>query len=128
MEPLRINIDVNVSLSEATLHFLRQVVPARPEFEQPAPEDMPAEICDPQPEPAPVQAPAPKHEPDPAPAPAPEQPAEITDADLREKVKEAKDRRGAKAVRELFSEFGIGSSVECPQGRRSELVARLENL
>ena len=117
MEPVTINIHVNVSLSEETLHFLRQVIPARPEFERPVQEDMPAEIGDPQP--APVPAPAPE--------PEPEKAAEITDAVLREKVKEAKDRSGAKAVREIFAEFGIGSSVECPQGRRSELVERLEN-
>ena len=125
MDPVTINIHVNVSLSEATLHFLRQVVPARPEFERPVPEDTPAEICDPQPVPAPK--PAPVQAPTPAPEPEPEPEREISDAELREKVKEAKDRSGAKAVREIFAEFGIGSSVECPQGRRSELVERLEN-
>lgn len=122
MEPVNINIRVNVSLDERTLQFLGGLLPVRQC--DGCQEDMPAEICDPKPAPAPVREQAPKHEPE----PEPEKPGEITDADLREKVKEAKDRRGAKAVRELFSEFGIGSSVECPQGRRSELVARLENL
>lgn len=126
MDPLNINIRVNVSLDERTLQFLGGLLPVRQCDD--CQEDMPAEICNPKPAPAPVREPAPKHEPDHEPEPEPEKPAEITDADLREKVKEAKDRKGAKAVRELFSEFGIGSSVECPQGRRSELVARLENL
>ena len=47
---------------------------------------------------------------------------------LREAVKEAKDRAGGTAVRTLFSEFEIPNSSACPQERRSELMARLENL
>ena len=54
--------------------------------------------------------------------------AEITDADLREVVKETKDRVGAKPIREVFSAMGIASSVECPPERRTELVAALKNL
>lgn len=53
---------------------------------------------------------------------------EISDATLREKVKEAKDRTDTKTVRALFAEFGINNSTECPQERRSELLAGLEKL
>lgn len=60
-------------------------------------------------------------------APAPEE-KEITDADLRQIVKETKDRVGAKPIRDIFAEMGFSSSVECPAERRSELVERLKNL
>ena len=53
---------------------------------------------------------------------------EITDADLRQIVKETKDRVGAKPIRDIFAEMGFSSSVECPAERRSELVERLKNL
>lgn len=53
---------------------------------------------------------------------------EITDADLRQAVKAAKDAVGAKPIREVFASFGISSSVECPQERRSDLVAALNKL
>ena len=53
---------------------------------------------------------------------------EITDAELREYVKAAKNRTSAKAVKAVFAEFGIENSSACPAERRSELKARLENL
>lgn len=66
----------------------------------------------------------------PSPAPAPEKPSgeEITDAQLREAVKAAKDRSGGTAVRSLFTEFEIPNSSACPQERRSELMDRLAKL
>jgi len=75
--------------------------------------------------------PAPEAPAAPAPAPAPENNSgseEITDAQLREVVKAAKGRTDAKAVKAVFAEMGIANSTECPQERRSELVAKLENL
>ena len=68
----------------------------------------------------------------PAPA-APQAPAaaaaeDITDAQLREAVKAAKDKVGGPAVKALFGEFGIPNSSACPQERRSELMDRLEKL
>ena len=75
--------------------------------------------------------PAPQAPEEPAAAPAPEENSgteEISDATLREKVKEAKDRTDTKTVRALFAEFGINNSTECPQERRSELLAGLEKL
>jgi hypothetical protein len=53
---------------------------------------------------------------------------EISDADLRQVVKAAKDRVGAKPIRDVFASMDISSSVECPQERRSELVAKLNKL
>lgn len=64
--------------------------------------------------------------------PAPEHKAEsaptVTDSVLREAVKRAKDRTDVKTVRALFTEFGIGASSECPEARRPELLRRLDNL
>ena len=66
----------------------------------------------------------------PSPAPVPEKTSgeEITDAQLREAVKAAKDRSGGTAVRNLFTEFEIPNSSACPQERRSELMDRLAKL
>ena len=66
----------------------------------------------------------------PSPAPVPEKTSgeEITDAQLREAVKAAKDRSGWTAVRSLFTEFEIPNSSACPQERRSELMDRLAKL
>lgn len=52
----------------------------------------------------------------------------VSDGDLRQAVKAAKDRTSAKAVREVFATFGIEASVECPQDRRPDLMAALANL
>lgn len=52
----------------------------------------------------------------------------ITDDELRQIVKEARDRTSFPAVRGLFNEFGIKASIECPMERRAELVDRLNKL
>lgn len=67
-------------------------------------------------------APAPK------PEPAPEAPSVITDEDLRALIKETRTRTSPQAVRALFNEFGIKTSIECPDDRRPELVRRLNAL
>ena len=68
----------------------------------------------------------------PAPAPAvefaPEAPEEITDEQLRVVVKSVRDKSTPAAVREIFAQFGIKTSIECPQERRAELVDRLNKL
>lgn len=53
------------------------------------------------------------------------EPEVITDAALREAVKLAKNRTDVKTVRALFNEFGIGASSECPNDKRPELLRRL---
>ena len=146
-------INVQFSLSHESAELLRQFVPdGRPA------QDMPGEVCncaahqdlktfiketvvefleglkkhvEPEKTSGKADGPAPQAPEEPAAAPAPEENSgteEITDAMLREKVKEAKDRTDTKTVRALFAEFGVSNSTECPQERRSELVARLENL
>ena len=73
---------------------------------------------------------APKAQAAPAPKPelAPEAPSVITDEDLRALIKETRTRTSPQAVRALFNEFGIKTSIECPDDRRPELVRKLNAL
>lgn len=64
----------------------------------------------------------------PAPAPEAEPAPAVTDAVLREAVKRAKERTDVRTVRALFTEFGIGASSECPEAKRPELLRRLDQL
>ena len=144
-----INVNITVSLSGATLDVLRQFAPDMPEkvYGCPAHQDLKTEVegivtdflCRlkkhaekpvEEPKPETVQEPVREEK---APQAAPETTAqaeteEITDAELREYVKAAKNRTSAKAVKAVFAEFGIENSSACPAERRSELKARLENL
>lgn len=144
-----LNVNITVSLSEATLNVLRQFAPDMPEkvCNCPAHQDLKTEVegivtdflgrlkkhaekpAD-APKPEPAQEPVREEK---APQAAPEAPAqakteEISDAELREAVKAAKNRTSAKAVKAVFAEFGIETSSACPAERRSGLKARLENL
>ena len=108
MEPITIN--VKVELGPKTTELLQNILKGvTPTPKAKAPEAAPASEPD-----------MPDFSPEPA--------KEITDADLRAVVKEAKDRAGVKAVRDCFAKFNIASSMECPADRRTELVAALENL
>ena len=116
--------DLKAFVKETVYEFLRDLQdharkPAEKSVEEAKPETAQSPVPEEKPAPA---APA-------APAPA-EQKAmqEVTDAILRQAVKEAKDRAGGTAVRSLFSEFEIPNSSACPQERRSELLGRLANL
>lgn len=125
MEPINVKINVTVEFGQKTADLLRSLIKS----------DAPAAAAVQEPK-RPVSsdspAPAPASEPDmpdfTANEPANEPAKEITDANLRQIVKEAKDRAGAKPIRAVFAEMGIASSVECPQERRSELVAKLRKL
>ena len=134
-----LNVNIKVDLSDRTVNLLRQFMP----------EDIPAAECNctaadmdlktfiketvvefleglkkhAQPEDNSGKAEEP--------APAPEKTSgakEITDAALRQAVKAAKDQVGGQSVKDLFGEFGIRNSSECPQERRSDLLARLNKL
>ena len=146
-------LNIEVSLSRETLDVLRQFAPDMPaemcnctahhedlktvvegyvvDFLERLQEHAKKPVDEAKPETA--QSPVPDVK---APQAAPEPPAtpeekamqEVTDAVLRQAVKEAKDRAGGTAVRTLFSEFEIPNSSACPQERRSELLGRLANL
>ena len=109
--------DLKTFIKETVYEFLRDlqehakkpVEESKPETEQsPAREEKAA--------PVPQQAPAESEQ------------EEITDAALRKAVKAAKDQVGGQSVKDLFGEFGIRNSSECPQERRSDLLARLNKL
>lgn len=59
-----------------------------------------------------------------------EAPKEIADLELFEAVKAAQKSRGVApdTVRGVFKEFGITTSSECPQERRAELMERINAL
>jgi len=138
-----INVNIKVDLSDRTADLLRRILP----------EDLPEHCCDdfdkrvsdiclglikqlskhahPEKISGPAEEPAPQAPVEPAPAPAPEKTSgtqEITDDILRKAVKAAKDKSGVQSVKSLFGEFGIRTSSDCPQERRSELLDMLNNL
>lgn len=147
MEPIKINIEVEVGLKQTTIDTIRQLfgaqIVAQPAAETPAPKDDPKRKANKEPE-APAPQPkteaveAPKEEapalaadddlpPDDAPAPKKATPSED---DARQAVKAARDRGvPAKIIKEFMKEsFDIASSVECPAERRQELIEGLNNL
>ena len=135
MEPIKINVNIEVGLKQTTLEALAVIFNpwkgctcANAEtFSQP----------DPQPETEPE-----------APAPLPETPATVEDDDLppndapdpvretpteddaRQAVKAARGRGvPAKAIKDFMQkEFNIASSVECPAERRQALIDGLNKL
>lgn len=138
MEPLRINVEV--SLSKETLAVLRALVGAK--------ESTGFDIPAPQPDPEQPKRKAKKAEPAPAPevpqptpaqaddddlpaddAPDPKKPAP-TEAEARAAVKAAKDRGVSPKVIKTYMQdnFGIASSVDCPEERRQELIDGLNRL
>ena len=145
-----LNVNITVSLSGATLDVLRQFTPDMPEkvcdpfaSHQDLKTEVEGIVVDflsrlkkhaekpvEEPKAEPAQEPVREEK---APQAAPETTAqaeteEITDAALRKAVKAAKDQVGGQSVKDLFGEFGIRNSSECPQERRSDLLARLNKL
>lgn len=59
---------------------------------------------------------------------APDEPEQISDEQLRQIIKGVRDKSTPAAVRGIFAEFGIKTSIECPMERRPELVERLNKL
>lgn len=142
---IELSIIVNhvVSFSAETLEIARRLIPAGDlpehcceEFEQKVQDICLATIkqlskyAHPEENSGQAEQPAPEAPAAPSPTPEPEKTSdtEVTDAMLRKAVKDAKDRSSGAAVRALFAEFEIPNSSACPQERRSELMARLENL
>ena len=142
MEPIKINVNVEVGLKQTTLETLAQIFGAKmtttklvetetaPHPEPKRKTEKPA----PQPEaPAPIGAdPAGTEDdddlpPDDAPAPKKTTP---TEDDARQAVKAARSRGvPAKAIKDFMKvEFDIASSVECPAERRQELIEGLNKL
>jgi len=142
MDPVQININVSLDITDRTLALVQDLLGAR--AKAPAPQRKPASKPetkpeprvietkeDPQPDPveeAPVQAPQAPQEPAAAPA---EEDLPISDEELRQVVfaaRKAKPGNPQEIKNVIFPEFGIKTSMECPVERRAELVARLNKL
>ncbi len=133
MEPIKINVNVEVGLKQTTLEALKglfgpQILPSSTKTEQPQPR--PECKAETKPSPVPETA-APAEDvddlpPDDAPAPA----KTPTEDDARQAVKAARSRGvPAKAIKDFMKErFDIASSVECPAERRQELIEGLNKL
>lgn len=124
MEPIKININVTLDASDKLLQAVQTLTGAKAPK---APEQKPGQPVETKPAPKPEtkEAPAPEA---PAEAPAPEETTEISDEELRAIIKETRTASSPAAVRALFNEFGIKTSIECPMERRAELVAKLKKL
>lgn len=124
MEPIKININVTLDASDKLLQAVQALTGAKAPK---APEQKPGQPVETKPAPKPETKEAPAHE-APAEAPAPEETTEISDEELRAIIKETRTASSPAAVRALFNEFGIKTSIECPMERRAELVAKLKKL
>ena len=124
MEPIKININVTLDASDKLLQAVQALTGAKAPK---APEQKPGQPVETKPTPKPEtkEAPAPEA---PAEAPAPAETTEISDEELRAIIKETRTASSPAAVRALFNEFGIKTSIECPMERRAELVAKLKKL
>ncbi len=109
-------INVKVSLEEATLQKIAQLLGGRPAGVEARPAMGPR--------PAVPEKPA--ETPKPESAPAPEAP--IDNMVLMNATKAAKERGQADAIRALFAKYGIASSRECPQDKRKALLSDLNAL
>ena len=141
MEPIKINVNVEVGLKQTTLEALATLLnPWRgcscnciEEGPQPEPEKpQPRPECKAETKPVPVpETPAPAEDvddlpPDDAPAPV----KTPTEDEARQAVKAARSRGvPAKTIKDFMKEeFNIASSVECPAERRQELIEGLNKL
>lgn len=146
MDPIKINVNVEVGLKQTTLEALAALFarPSAPGFDLPpvpTTEELPdpepkrkAKKAEPVPEPeAPAQDPAPAPADDddlpPDDAPDPKKPVPTED-DARQAVKAARERGvPAKTIKAFMKDsFDISSSVECPAERRQELIDGLNKL
>ena len=142
MDPIKINVNVEVALSQPTLDILGKILGPRatvtnsiPGFDvppvQPEEKPQPKAKPDPQPKPAPAEPSAPVDDDDLPPDDTPTQKKTTpSEDDARKAVKAARDRGGpAKTIKEFMKEtFDIASSVECPAERRQELIDGLNKL
>lgn len=130
MDPIQININVSLDLTDRTVSLVQDLLGR---VKEPAPQHKP-EPRKPETKPEP-RKPETKEDPKPAPeapAPAPaEEDLPISDEELRQVVfaaRKAKPGNPQEIKNVIFPEFGIKTSMECPMERRAELVARLNKL
>lgn len=121
---MEVNVNVKVSLEEASLNHLGKIFTAciggaaRPAPSVPAPVEV-----------RPVAPSVPKPAASPAPQPEAPKAPEIDNMTLNKAVKAAQGRGvEADVIRGIFSKFGITSSRECPAERRQDLLDQLNEL
>lgn len=115
-----VNINVKVSLEEATIQRIREILAPRPAGIEARPAQGPRPAVPEKPQAA--AEPAPK-------SPAAEEPvAPIDNMVLMNAVKDAKERGKADGIRALFAQYGIASSRDCPQDKRQDLLTALNAL
>jgi len=133
MDPIHINITVTLDASDKLASLVQALVAGKPEAPATKPAPKPVETK-PEPrkpevkkDPVPAQ---PAEDPKPEqPEEAPEKAKEITDSELRVFIKGIRDQVGSnKAIWDVFADFGIKTSIECPMERRAELMERLNKL
>jgi len=125
MEPIKININVTLDASDKLLQAVQALTGAKAPK---APEQKPGQPVETKPAPQPETKEAPAPEAAPAEEEQAADPKEISDEELRAIIKETRTASSPAAVRALFNEFGIKTSIECPMERRAELVAKLKKL
>ena len=123
MDPIQINITVD--LGARTLEVIKSFTKTVKEAEPARPKPAAMEVKE-----APVPAAALKQSGGTIedPKPVEDKPKEITDEALRALIKDIRTRKSPAEVRQVFADFGIKTSIECPQERRADLVARLNKL
>lgn len=134
MEPIKINVNVEVGLKQETLEALKglfgpQIIPSSTKIEGPEPQQAPEPKT--QAKPAPAPAPVeddddlpPNDAPDPAPKKVP------TEAEMRAEIQKTR-KRGVptKTIRDYIKDtFGVEASVDCPPEKRQALIDGLANL
>lgn len=133
MDPIHINVTVTLDASDKLAGLVQALVAGKPEAPATKPAPKPVETK-PEPrkpevkkDPVPAQ---PAEDPKPEqPEEAPEKAKEITDSELRVFIKGIRDQVGSnKAIWDVFADFGIKTSIECPMERRAELMERLNKL
>lgn len=118
-----VNVNVKVSLEEATIQKIAAIFSPRPAGIEARPALGPR--------PAVPEKPAGTKSEDQVgtkPESAPEPVAPIDNMVLMNAVKDAKDRGKADDIRALFGKYGIASSRDCPQDKRKALLGELNAL
>lgn len=120
-----LNIAIEVNFGEATLSLLQAFAQNVGNTTAEPPKTKTAA----KPE-KPEEAPAAAAQLEPAPAPAKEMTDDlpVSDEELRAAVKAAKDNTSAADVKSVFAQFGIKTSIECPDAKRFELLDKLNEL
>lgn len=117
------NIAIEVNFGEATLSLLQAFAQNVGNTTAESPKTKTAAKPE-KPEEAPVVA----AQPEPATAKEMTDDLPVSDEELRAAVKAAKDNTSAADVKSVFAQFGIKTSIECPDAKRFELLDKLNEL